>query len=93
MHRWCSVESKTFELVVQENSSGAWVIERCRDLVRFVFLGRNDCRWLLATVEELLRERESKVFWRCSGTTFTVYLPNGALTNTVGSCCGGTQWR
>lgn len=74
MRRWCSIESKTFELAVEGNSSGVRIIECCRGVVRSVFLGRIDCRWLLATVEELLRERESKVFWRRSRTSFLAIL-------------------
>jgi hypothetical protein len=52
MCRWCSIESKTFKLAVEGNSYGVWIIESCRGVLCFVFLGRTDCLWLLPTVEQ-----------------------------------------
>jgi hypothetical protein len=51
--RCCSIESKTFEMVVRGRSSGVWIRESCRDYIPYMFLGKVDSHWLLATVEEL----------------------------------------
>jgi hypothetical protein len=60
--RCCSIESKTFEMVVRGRSSGVWIRESCRDYIPYMFLGKVDSHWLLATVEELPREIGTLVF-------------------------------
>lgn len=91
--RRCLIDSKAFELAVEGNSSGVRILESCRGFVHSVFLGRADCRWLLATEEELLQERGSKVFWRHPKLTSLLFSPNDAQTSTGGLWYEGAQWR
>jgi hypothetical protein len=52
--RWCSIESKAFELAVEGNSSGVRILESCRGFVCSVFLGKANSQSLLATFNLLI---------------------------------------
>jgi hypothetical protein len=62
----CSIESKAIEMVVEGRSSRVWIRESCRGYIRYMFLGKADSCWLVATVEELLQEIGMLVPWRRS---------------------------
>jgi hypothetical protein len=69
----CLIESKASELAVEGNSSRVQFLKVAGALFA-VLLGRADCRGLLATIEELLRERGLRVLWRKSKTSFPTIL-------------------
>jgi hypothetical protein len=52
--RWCSIESKAFELAVEGNSSGVQILESCRGVVCSVFLGKANSQLLQATFNLLI---------------------------------------
>lgn len=85
LRRWCSIESKAFELAVEGNSSGVRILASCRGSVCSVFLGKANSQSLLATIEELIQERGLKVFWRRSKASFPTILHQDAQTSTGGS--------
>jgi hypothetical protein len=64
--RWCFIESKSFELVVEGSSSVLRILERSRGNVLSICFGKVSISWLLATIEALVLEEGSKEFWRRS---------------------------
>jgi hypothetical protein len=90
------VESKGFELEVEGGSTGLRIRENCRGYTRFIFLGRIDSCWLLATVEELLSVEGSTVFWRRFGVGFPDIIPQRCSRHGrffVVEEYGGGRWR
>lgn len=51
---------------------GLRISEKCRCVIRSIFLGRSDSCWLLDIVEELLTAKGSLVFWKYSRAGFLV---------------------
>lgn len=68
--RWCSVESKCFELVVEGAATELKILESSRGVTRSIRLNSKDSSWLLASVEELIAAKDSVVFWRRSRSGF-----------------------
>lgn len=60
--RWCTMESKVFELAVEGSSASLRIREKCRGFTRSIYLRRNDSCWLIDIIEELLSVKGSSVF-------------------------------
>jgi hypothetical protein len=57
------VESKEFEILVKGGSTGLRIFEQSKGKTRSIFLKRNELVWLAGTVQEVVVEESSEVFW------------------------------
>lgn len=55
--RQCFIESKSFELGVEDGSSVLRILERCKGIVCSINLGKANIHWLLASIDELVIEK------------------------------------
>lgn len=85
--RCCSIESNSFEMVVEDRYCVVRIHGSCRGCIRYLFLGKADSRWLLATVEERLQEMGTSVFRRRSRASSPAVLTQ-RCSNTYGRFLG-----
>jgi hypothetical protein len=57
------VVSKEFEILVKGVSTGLRIFEQSKGKTRSIFLKRNELVWLAGTVQEVVAEESSEVFW------------------------------
>jgi hypothetical protein len=56
------VESKDFEMLVKDGSTGLKIKERSKGLLRSICLDSKECTWLLNIFDELMAVKDSRVF-------------------------------
>ena len=57
------MESKEFQVLIKGGYSGVRFFERSKGKTRSIFLQRDELVWLAGTVQEVVAEESSKVFW------------------------------
>jgi hypothetical protein len=62
LSRGWTVESKDFEMLVKDGSTGLKIKERSKGLLRFVHLDSKESTWLLNIFDELMAVKDSRVF-------------------------------
>jgi hypothetical protein len=65
LFRWCHIQSKLIELV-EGRPLVCRIVERRRGSVQSLCLGKDNCSWSVATMEELVLEEGTEAFWRRS---------------------------